>query len=69
MLSVPHACRQTDGKGVDEKLLVTGRVDSSFVLAYIDERLEGHSLLLSPVSTLDQKTNDTGDSKVRLSTE
>jgi hypothetical protein len=64
MVSVPHACRQTDGKGVDEKLLVTGRVDSSFFLAYIDERLEGRSLLLSPVSTLDQKTNGTGDSKV-----
>jgi hypothetical protein len=64
MVSVPHACRQTDGQGVDEKLLVTGRAGSSFVSAYRDERLEGHSLLLSPVSTHDQKTNGTGDSKV-----
>jgi hypothetical protein len=59
MVSVPHASRQTDGKGVDEKLLVTGRVNSSFVLGYRDERLEGHPWLLSPVSTREQKTNGT----------
>jgi hypothetical protein len=51
MVSVPHARRQTDGKGVDEKLLVTGRVDSSFVLAYIDERLEEHSVVVASLNT------------------